>query len=221
MDMMQVKHLVAILAGSIALVPAARAQLTVNVNSDVPAMINQAQTMAQWSNQYQQMVQQITHMKNQYEALSGNRGLGRILNNPALRTYLPDQWTSIYDQVRRGQLQGVSSRASSVYAAEGFDPNATGGRKRKLEVLAANKAITMQAYDASLNRVNNINALMQQADATGDMKAAADLQNRMAAENALIQNEQIRLNLAMHLQQAELKLAEEQREREFATKFAR
>lgn len=221
MDMMHVKRLVAILAGSITLMPAARAQFTVNVNSDVPAMINQAQTMAQWSNQYQQMIQQITHMKNQYEALTGNRGLGRILNNPALRTYLPDQWTSIYDQVRRGQLQGVSSMASSVYAAERFDPNATGGRKRQLEVLAANKAITMQAYDASLNRVNNINALMQQADATGDMKAAADLQNRMAAENALIQNEQIRLNLAMQLQQAELKLAEEQREREFATKFAR
>jgi type IV secretion system protein VirB5 len=108
-----------------------------------------------------------------------------------------------------------------VYAAESFDPNATGGRKRQLEVLAANKAIAMQAYDASLNRVNNINALMQQADATGDMKAAADLQNRMAAENALVQNEQIRLNLATQLQQAELKLAEEQRAREFAAKFAR
>lgn len=221
MDMMQMKRLVAILAGSIALIPTARAQFTVNVNSDIPAMINQAQTMAQWGNQYQQMVQQITHLKNQYDALTGNRGLGQILNNPALRTYLPDQWASIYDQVRKGQLMGVSSMASSVYAAESFDPNATGGRKRQLEVLAANKAIAMQAYDASLNRLNNINALMQQADATGDMKAAADLQNRMAAENALIQNEQIRLNLATQLQQAELKLAEEQREREFAAKFAR
>jgi type IV secretion system protein VirB5 len=221
MDRKQMMRLTAILASLIVMTPAARAQLTVNVNSDIPAMINQAQTMAQWGNQYQQMVQQITHLKNQYEALTGNRGLGRILNNPALRTYLPDQWAPIYDQVRRGQLQGVSSMASSVYTAESFDPNATGGRKRQLEVLAANKAIAMQAYDASLNRVNNINALMQQADATGDMKAAADLQNRMAAENALIQNEQIRLNLATQLQQAEFKLAEEQRQREFAAKFAR
>jgi type IV secretion system protein VirB5 len=221
MDRKQMNRLATILAGSIALMSTARAQFTVNVNSDIPAMINQAQTMAQWGNQYQQMLQQITHLKNQYEAFTGNRGLGQILNNPALRTYLPDQWAPIYDQVRRGQLRGVSSVASSVYAAESFDPNATGGRKRQLEVLAANKAIAMQAYDASLNRVNNINALMQQADATGDMKAAADLQNRMAAENALIQNEQIRLNLATQLQQAELKLAEEQREREFAAKFAR
>lgn len=201
--------------------PVAYAQWTVNVNSDVPAMINQAQTMAQWAKQYEQMVQQITHLKNQYDSMTGTRGLGQILNNPALRTYLPDQWASIYDQVRKGQLQGVSSRATSIYSAEGFDPNATGGRKRQLDVLAANKAITMQAYDASLARVQNINALMQQADATGDVKAAADLQNRMAAENALIQNEQVRLNLAMQLQQAEMQLAAEQRSREFADKFAR
>jgi type IV secretion system protein VirB5 len=201
--------------------PVAYAQWTVNVNSDVPAMINQAQTMAQWAKQYEQMVQQITHLKNQYDSMTGSRGLGQILNNLALRTYLPDQWASIYDQVRKGQLQGVSSRATSIYSAEGFDLNATGGRKRQLDVLAANKAITMQAYDVSLARVQNINALMQQADATGDMKAAADLQNRMAAENALIQNEQVRLNLAMQLQQAEMQLAAEQRSREFADKFAR
>lgn len=219
--MKQLKALALVAIISAAISPAAYAQWTVNVNSDVPAMINQAQTMAQWAKQYEQMVQQITHLKNQYDSMTGTRGLGQILNNPALRTYLPDQWASIYDQVRKGQLQGVSSRATSIYSAEGFDPNATGGRKRQLDVLAANKAITMQAYDASLARVQNINALMQQADATGDVKAAADLQNRMAAENALIQNEQVRLNLAVQLQQAEMQLAAEQRSREFADKFAR
>lgn len=219
--MKQLKALALAAVIGTAISPVANAQWTVNVNSDVPAMVNQAQTMAQWAKQYEQMVQQITHLKNQYDSMTGSRGLGQILNNPALRTYLPDQWASIYDQVRHGQLQGVSSRATSIYSAEGFDPNATGGRKRQLDVLAANKAITMQAYDASLARVQNINALMQQADATGDVKAAADLQNRMAAENALIQNEQVRLNLAMQLQQAEMQLAAEQRSREFADKFAR
>lgn len=214
-------RVVAALVASLSLAPAAQAQWTVNVNSDVPAMIHQAQTMAQWAKQYEQMVHQITQMKSQYEALTGSRNLGQIFNNPALRTYLPDQWASIYDQVRNGGLPGVSSKAASIYSAEGFDANATGGRKRQLDVLAANKAITMQAYESTLARVNNIHALMQQADAAGDMKAAADLQNRMAAENALIQNEQIRLNLATQLQQAEMRLAAEQRSREFANKFAR
>lgn len=221
MKTIQARRLIVVLAAITGPMTCAHAQWTVNVNSDIPAMINQAQTMAQWTNQYKQMVQSIAHLKSQVDAMTGARGLGQILNNPALRAYLPDQWAPIYDQVRNGSLRGLSGRSASIFAAESFDPNATGGRKRQLEVLAANKAITTQAYDATLDRVNNINALMQQADATGDMKAAADLQNRMAAENALVQNEQTRLNLAMQLQQAELRLAEEQRAREFAIRFAR
>lgn len=216
-----VVRVVAALLASLSLAPAAQAQWSVNVNSDIPGTIHQIQTMAQWAKQYEQMVSQITQMKSQYEAITGTRNLGQILNNPALRTYLPDQWASIYDQVRTGGLPGLSGKASSIYSAEGFDANATGGRKRQLDVLAANKAITMQAYESTLARVNNIHGLMQQADAAGDMKAAADLQNRMAAENALIQNEQIRLNLAIQLQQAEMQLAAQQRSREFADKFAR
>ncbi len=199
----------------------ANAQLAVAVAVDVPSTINQMQTMAQWAKQYQQMVQQITHLKSQIDAVTGARNLGQIYNNPALRTYLPDEWASIYDRVRRGQLQGLSGKAASIFSAEGFDADATGGRKRQLDVMAANKAMTMQAYDATLARVNNINELMKQADAAKDVKAAADLQNRMAAENAMIQNEQIRLNLALELQRVETQLALEQRTREFDSVFTR
>lgn len=217
--MKRIRKLVGGLILSAAVAPAAFAQWTVNVNSDIPAAIHQVQTMAQWAKQYDQMTGQISQMKSQYESITGTRGLGQILNNPALRSYLPDQWAGVYDQVRNGKLSGISGKATSIYTAEGFDPNAAGGRKRELEVMAANKAMTMQAYDATLARVNNINSLMQHADATQDTKAAADLQNRMAAENAMIQNEQIRLGLLAQLQQAEEKLASEQRSREFKTKY--
>jgi type IV secretion system protein VirB5 len=206
---------------SMFLASGAHAQWTVNVNSDIPASINQAQTMAPWAKQYEQMVQSITHLKSQVDAMTGPRGLGQILNNPALRAYLPDQWASIYDQVKYGNLQGLSGKAAAIYSAEGFDPNATNGRRRQLDVLAANKAITMQAYDATLARVNNINDLMKQANATGDVKATADLQNRMAAENAMIQAEQNRLTLALELQRIEAQLASEQRSREFDAVFTR
>lgn len=211
----------AAVAMSMFLTSAAHAQWTVNVNSDIPASINQAQTMAQWAKQYEQMVQSITHLKSQVDAVTGPRGLGQILNNPALRAYLPNQWASIYDQVKYGNLQGLSGKAAAIYSAEGFDPNATDGRRRQLDVLAANKAMTMQAYDATLDRVNNINELMKQANATGDMKAAADLQNRMAAENAMIQAEQNRLKLALELQRIEAQLATEQRNREFDSVFTK
>ncbi|WP_075790596.1 P-type DNA transfer protein VirB5 [Massilia putida] len=217
--MKQLKILAVAAAVSTIVATPAYAQWTVNVNSDIPATMNQIQTMAQWAKQYGQMVQQITHLKNQYDAITGTRGLGQILNNPALRNYLPDSWANIYDQIKSGGLPGLSSKAAAIFAAEGFDSHATGGQKRQLDILAANKAMAMQSYDATLARVQNINLLMQKADATNDMKAAADLQNRMAAENAAIQNEQVRLNLAMQLQQVEMQMADQQRSSEFASKY--
>jgi len=198
-----------------------QAQIPVSITASVPDTLNQVAIMKQWAGQYQQMTGQINQMKSQYASMTGSRGLGQINNNPALRTYLPEQWAGIYDKVKSGNLSGISSVASGIYSSEGFNPNAVGARRRQGEILAANKAMTMRSYDQTQARLNNINALMAQADATQDMKAASDLQNRIAAENAMIQNEQIRLNLAAQLQLAEAKLADAQRAREFDEKFAR
>jgi type IV secretion system protein VirB5 len=198
-----------------------QAQIPVSITASVPDTLNQVAIMKQWASQYQQMTGQINQMKSQYESMTGSRGLGQINNNPALRTYLPEQWAGIYDKVKSGNLSGISSVASGIYSSEGFNPNAVGARRRQGEILAANKAMTMRSYDQTQARLNNINALMAQADATQDIKAASDLQNRIAAENAMIQNEQIRLNLAAQLQVAEAKLADAQRAREFDEKFAR
>lgn len=205
----------------LSLASASFAGVPVSIVASVPDTINQIATMQKWVTQLQQMKTQVDQMKAQYESLTGARGLGQIMNNPALRTYLPDQWTGIYDKVKGGSLAGISSVASSIATAEGFDPNATGATKRQNEIMAANKAMTMRAYDQTLARLNNIQSLMEQADATQDVKAAADLNNRVAAENAMIQNEQIRLNLAAQLQAAETKLADAQRAREFDMKFAK
>jgi type IV secretion system protein VirB5 len=199
----------------------AQAQIPVSITASVPDTLNQVAIMKQWASQYQQMTGQISQMKSQYDSMTGSRGLGQINNNPALRTYLPEQWAGIYDKVKRGNLSGISTVASGIYSSEGFNPNAVGGRRRQAEILVANKAMAMRSYDQTQARLNNINALMVQADATQDMKAASDLQNRIAAENAMIQNEQIRLNLAAQLQLAEAKLADAQRAREFDEKFAK
>jgi type IV secretion system protein VirB5 len=210
-----------VLALAFALSAPSFAGIPVSVMLDAPAMINQVQTLSQWAKQHTQMVSQLKQMKSQYDAITGARNLGQILNNPALRAYLPNEWAGIYDAVKGGKLSSITSKAAKIIADEGFDPSATGARKRQYEVLAANKAMAMEAYDATLKRVDNINALMVQADATNDLKAAAELQNRMAAENAAIQNEQIRLNLLAQLQAAEQRLAEQQRAREFDLAFAK
>lgn len=207
-------------ATMLSLASASFAAIPVTITASVPDTVNQIATMKKWVDQLHHMKTQVDQMKSQYESMTGARGLGQIMNNPALRTYLPNEWSGIYDKVKGGSLAGISSVASSIATSEGFDPHAVGAKKRQNEIMAANKAMTMRAYDQTLARLENIQALMVQADATMDVKAAADLNNRVAAENAMIQNEQIRLNLAAQLQAAEIKLADAQRAREFDMKFA-
>ena len=161
---------------------------------------------------------QLVTMQSQYTSLVGNRGLGQILNNPSLTSYLPSQWQSVYTQVKSGQLQGLSSAAQQVEAQEGMSAS-TPNQQRYNDVLATNKALTMQAYQSSADRLQNIQNLMQQSDLTQDSAAKADLQNRLQSENAMIQNVQTRLNLASHLQEVEATLAQKQAAESFRSQM--
>jgi type IV secretion system protein VirB5 len=167
-----------------------------------------------------QLKQQVESLKKQYDAITGSRNLGDILNNPALREYLPSDWANIYDKVQSGQYKGLSGAATAIKDAEKLYSTGTGtGQQRIYDTLASNKAMTQTAYQNTIDRLNNIQQLMKQINSAKDTKAAADLQNRIATENAMIQTEQTRLNLMVQLQQAEMKLAEQQQEKEFKAKY--
>ncbi|MCC5045748.1 P-type DNA transfer protein VirB5, partial [Xanthomonas campestris] len=106
-----------ILAATLALSGTAFAGVPVTVIADVPAITNQIETMAKWKAQYDQMVSQINQMQKQYDAVTGPRGLGQIMNNPALRDYLPSDWQKVYDSVRTGGYNGLSGSAAAIYDA--------------------------------------------------------------------------------------------------------
>lgn len=143
-----------------------------------------------------------------YQSTVGNRGLGGIFNDASLRNYLPDQWQSVYDQVKSGQLNGISGVADSIERQEGMVAY-TPGQQRLNDTEAANKAMAMRAYQASIDRLNNIQQLMQQSNLTQDPAAKADLQNRWSAEISAINADKMRLDLAARLQDAEKELAQQ------------
>ncbi|MEM5312492.1 type IV secretion system protein [Paraburkholderia sp. JHI869] len=175
--------------------------------------------LAQQMEQVQQLMQQIENQEAQYRALTGNSSLGTIMNDASLRNYLPEQWQDIYDQAKSGSLSGISSTMRSIEQQEDMTDAATPGQQRYYDVLSANKAMNEQAYSATMERLNNIQSLMQQSNLTEDPAEKADLQNRMAAEEAMVTNEQTRLQLTAQLQATELKLAENQRDRDFKNQF--
>ncbi|CAB3772064.1 type IV secretion system protein [Paraburkholderia humisilvae] len=170
-------------------------------------LVLDASNLAQAILTVRQLQQQYTTITNQYEAQIGNRGLGDIFNSPALRNYLPDQWQSVYDSAKRGQLNGISGVADSIARKEALTAY-TPGQQRLNDTLATNKAMVMRAYQASIDRLNNIQQLMQQSNLTQDPAAKADLQNRWAAEISSIDADKVRLELAAKLQDAEKEFAQ-------------
>ncbi|NMU88743.1 P-type DNA transfer protein VirB5 [Achromobacter ruhlandii] len=209
-----------ILAVGIAASSAAFAQIPVTDGASIAKSVeNQIETMAKWKMQYDQMVSQIDQMKQQYAAVTGARGMGELFNNPQLRDYLPQDWQDVYDSVKSGGYAGLSGRAESIYdnnkvydACAGFVSNEQRTNCEAQAVKGAqDKAFALDAYDAAKNRLSQIDQLMWQINQTQDPKAIAELQGRIAAEQAMIQNEQTKLQMYQMVAAAEDRLQQQRR----------
>lgn len=179
-----------------------------DILSNVTSMLNQIQTIAQWGTQLNNMITQIeqldrqfTQMEKEYEKITGTRNLGAILNDPAFRNYLSDDWRNVYDELRKGGYASLTGDAKTI-----FDDNRIFDMCAGIEYEIHRKACESQAikgaqdqafatsaYDAAKNRVEQIQGLMNQINSTEDPKAIQELQARISVEQAAIQNEQTKL----------------------------
>ncbi|EDL5919966.1 P-type DNA transfer protein VirB5 [Salmonella enterica subsp. enterica serovar Infantis] len=215
-----------VLAAGIAMSSVAFAQIPVTDGASIAQQVAaQVETIAKWKMQYDQMTSQINQMKQQYESLTGSRNLGQILNNSALRDYLPNDWQGVYDAVKSGGYSGLSGRALSIYEGnKAFDACAhfkVADQRTACEAQAVkgaqDKAFALDAYDKAKSRLTQIDQLMAKINDTPDPKAIAELQGRIAAEQAMIQNEQTKLQMYQMVAAAEDRL-QEQRQRELNAK---
>lgn len=204
----------------------AHAQIPVTDAASIAEGVAQhAEDIAKWVEQREGMVQQLTQLQQQYTSMTGTRNLGAILNNPALKEYLPQEWQQVYDKVRQGGYSGLTGDAVAIFNQNKvFDTCAgitDGDSKKSCEAKAVkpaqDKANALAAIEAAKKRIGQIDGLMQQINTTTDPKAIAELNARIGAEQAMIQNEQTKLNLYAMASQAEDRL-QEQRTREINAK---
>lgn len=202
------------------------AQIPVTDGAAIKTSVQQqVETMAKWKLQYDQMVSQIDQMKQEYQSITGVRGLGDVLNNPALRDYLPDDWQGVYDSVKSGGYAGLSGRAGQVYNDNKIYDTCVNHTNEQSRISceaqavkgAQDKAFALDAYDKAKERLGQIDALMQEINRTQDPKSIAELQGRIAAEQALIQNEQTKLQMYSMVASAEDRL-QQQRQLEINAK---
>lgn len=195
---------------------------------DAANLAQAIQQVAAWVQQYQQMVQQIQQLRQSYAAITGNRGMEKLLPlSNAARNYLPPDYAQLMDAVNGASATyaGLSGQVRAITAANAVLTNAQldamspemrqiveQGRKSA----AMLSAMTQSAQQNTSQRFAALQQLITQIGSADDDKAIQDLQGRIVAEQAMLTNEQTKLQALYQIAQAE-QLAQQQRIRERAT----
>lgn len=192
------------------------AMLSISVPAHAgPLSVTDAKMLLEAKRQVDQLRDQLSEVKRAYASVTGTRGLGDILNDRTLRNTLPADWRQVYDGVNRGGYSGISGSIDSILENEAYDGSIDDGmtnmRDRQRRLAATSKATGMEAFSGAERRLAQIDGLRAEINRTNDSKGIAELQARLSAEQAAIQNEQTKLQLMAMLQASEEKLALQQR----------
>lgn len=161
--------------------------------------MNFTQQMAQMAKDYNNMVSQLRQQQATYKSLVGSRDVAGLLDS--VSSHLPSDSRRYYENIRNGNTKGLladvinlDKKYSNLKGANSKETNQKVKDYYKQKELEQ-QALMNQAFKRSNERMNNIAQMMANIDRTGDTKAAADLQNRINAEMALIQLENQNIQL--------------------------
>ena len=206
----------------------AQAAMIVHDPTSYAKLIAQAQTALDQLRELKAQVQQGQQLFTSLNEASIVSAIAPELGVPSLREFLPD--ISAVSAATKGDLTALGSigaRADEIRAAArlytapggdemGADLEAAGLRAAR--DLALGEAVTR----AGAERLEGLKTLQQAIDTAPNARAVLDLQARAATEQAMIANDQMRLQGLAMAQAAEDRLqAQRERERMMAAREAR
>lgn len=192
-----------------------------NLANSLQQVIAWGEQYGQMAQQYQQLVQQYNQAVTTYNSISGIRGMADLVNNPNLRRYLPNEWSQAMNLLN--SPGGYTNLQSSINAIKGaativsitdtsLDPNSAAGRAfvGRQNQAATNRALSEEGFKQASDRITAIQTLIDSVNGVPDQKDVQDLQARIQAEQAMVQNESVKLALMAQLQQAQRDIAAQQ-----------
>lgn len=166
---------------------------------DVTAIAEAIKQYEQMVEQLKQLQAQLDQAKQQYESLTGSRGLGGIMTEDYTSS-VPRNWQETLAAMDGGGSIGSLARSIADQASQLDDEHfndvledVTASMQANLENDASAQALNAQVYDNSGNRFERLENLMGQIDSAQDMKAISDLQARLQVETGMLMNELIKL----------------------------
>lgn len=204
--------------------PAAQAQHIVHDPTAYARLVEDARTALQQLRALQAQVEQGQALFDSLNAISDVNALASVLGLPEVRNPLPDlralRAAADGDLTALGDLADRAAairRETRLYTPPSGDAETyyRDSLERSGARTARDLAIGEAVSQASDQRLEGLESLRRALDAAPNARAVMDLEARLAAEQALIQNEQLRLQGLALTQAAEARL-EEQRAREQA-----
>jgi type IV secretion system protein VirB5 len=207
---------------------AAHAQLAVYDATSYAKLIEQATTAANQLNELKTQVSQGQQLFSSLNDASGVSKIASVLGVPSLRSFLPD--TSALSAATKGDfsaLGAIGAKADAIRSANRLwtapaddalsaDVEAAGQRA------ARDLALGQRVTDAGAQRLEGLKDLQAAIDTAPNARAVMDLQARATTEQAMIANDQMRLQGIAMAQAAEDRLqAQRDRERMLAARDAR
>jgi type IV secretion system protein VirB5 len=206
---------------SVAHMPATAAMAVVDVKA-ITHLVSQVRTL---NDQLNTMRDSLDQARQEFESIRGARGMENLLAG-TVRNYLPPNWAQL-DATLRGMAGSYGALATSLQNL--IESNAvltpeqvallSPLERAQLEAsrrsVALLQATTREALANTSDRFASLQQLVNAIPRATDQKAILDLQARIAAEQGMLQNEQIKLDLMERTAQAEER-SRQQRVREQA-----
>jgi type IV secretion system protein VirB5 len=172
---------------------------------DMAALAQLFQEILYWRQQLQGMADQISALRNQLAIATGNRGLQALMpQSTAERNYLPSSIAALAALAAGGagaspELSGdfrsalVQTSMLSPAQLKEFSVVERAGIADARAAIAERTALLEGAIIRSSQRFADLQSLIDAISVATDPKAVGELQARIAAEQAMVANEQIKL----------------------------
>ena len=190
----------------------ARAGMPVFDASNFAQAVQQVTTAAEQLNQLKSQVQngmqQLQQLQQQFQNLSGVSGIGNLATSA--RNILPQNLSSA---TRFGNSNAIQDANKIIdLSSTSIDPNSTAGQlyTQQRQQSAVNLAAIQASYQASFDRINNLQSLLNQIEQSPSAKNTADLQARIQSESAFLQNESNQLAAMAQMQNLQKTITKQQ-----------
>jgi len=165
---------------------------------------------------------QLSEAKRLYDSvnkLTNANDIGALLNTPQFRKVLPQQFSEI-EKLVDGQGSGSFASAIDTYLSQNrayTGKSANSYYQSELDRIAretgAKHSLGQAVYDTASQRIDALEELRRRISSASDAKEVLDLSARLQAEQALLQNDVLRMQGLAMIQQARDDM-DAQRERE-------